>query len=81
MFLNIGNKFIRSDRIIAILDLETTSISKRTREFLRKCGERGGVVNAAEDIPKSYIICEENGEEKVYISQLASGTLLKRIEG
>lgn len=81
MFLNIGNRIIRQRDIIAILDLETTSVSKRTREFLRSCGERGGVVNAAEDIPKSYIICSEDGEEKVYISQLASATLLKRLEG
>ncbi len=80
MFLSLGSRTVRQRDIIAILDLETTSVSRRTREFLRGCGERGSMVNVAEDIPKSYVLCQENGEEKVYISQLASGTLLKRLE-
>ncbi len=80
MFLNLGGKIVRQKDIIAILDLETTSVSGRTREFLRKCGERGVMVDAAEDIPKSYVLCVGSDGEKVYISQLSSATLLKRLE-
>ena len=71
---------VKQNDIVAILDMETTSVSKKTREFLRECERRGQVVNVAEDIPKSYILCSESGEDKVYISQISSATLLKRME-
>ena len=81
MYLHIGGQsMIKNSDIVAILDMETTSVSKKTREFLRECEKRGQVVNVAEDIPKSYILCNENGEDKIYISQISSATLLKRSE-
>ena len=81
MYLHIGGQsMIKQSDIVAILDMETTSVSKKTREFLRECERRGQVVNVAEDIPKSYILCNENGGDKVYISQISSATLLKRSE-
>ena len=77
MYLNIGgNAMIKYNDIVAILDMETTSISKKTREFFKECERRGQVVNVAEDIPKSYILCGD----KIYISQVSSATLLKRVE-
>ena len=77
MYLNIGgNAMIKYNDIVAILDMETTSISKKTREFFKECERRGQVVNVAEDIPKSYILCGD----KIYISQISSATLLKRVE-
>ena len=81
MYLHIGGQsMIKNSDIVAILDMETTSVSKKTREFLRECEKRGQVINVAEDIPKSYILCSENGEDRVYISQISSATLLKRSE-
>ena len=71
---------VKNNDIVAILDMETTSVSKKTREFFRECEKRGQVVNVAEDIPKSYILCSENGEDKIYISQISSATPLKRSE-
>lgn len=81
MYLHLGGQTMVKQRdIVAILDLETTSVSKKTKEFLR-INERNGVVeNISEDIPKSYIICNENGRTKIYISQISSATLLKRVE-
>ena len=81
MYLHIGGQsMIKKNDLVAILDMETTSVSKKTREFLRECEKRGQVVNVAEDIPKSYILCNDNGGDKVYISQISSATLLKRSE-
>lgn len=81
MFLHIGGQtMIRQRDIVAILDMETTSVSKKTREFLREGEKRGQVINVSEDIPKSYILCNDNGENKIYISQMSSATLLKRTE-
>ena len=38
------------------------------------------VINAAEDIPKTFVVCRENGRNIVYLSQMASATLLRRAE-
>ncbi len=75
-----GGKMVRSSEIVAILDLETTSVSKKTREFLKISEKNGLMENICEDVPKSYIICGEKDETKIYISQLSSATLLKRTE-
>ena len=40
----------------------------------------GQVVNAAEDIPKSFVVCESGGKRTLYLSQMSSATLLKRAD-
>ena len=66
---------------MAVCDLDNTSWAKRTREFLTAAEKAGAVVNAAEDIPKSFVLCVEQGRQTVYLSQLAPATLAKRAEG
>ena len=42
MYLSIGNDMVVRDKsIIGIFDLDNTSTSKRTREFLEKCEKDG----------------------------------------
>ena len=54
-YLHIGqNAMIPEKRIIGIFDLDITSQSKRTREFLEKAEREGVVVPVTEDIPKSF---------------------------
>mgnify|MGYP003309172360 CR=1 FL=1 len=36
--------------------------------------------NAAEDIPKSFIVCYEGKKHSVYLSQMATATLAKRFD-
>ena len=79
MYLNIGrNRMIRKDRILGIFDLDTSSQSFLTREFLSAAEKAGRVVNAAEDIPNSFLPCEEPDGVRVYLSQSSSRTLWKR---
>ena len=80
MYLHLGmDKVITFDEIIGIFDLDTTTVSKRTRDYLAKAEKAGIVENVCYDIPKSFIVCKDkNGNEKVYISQISSSTLLKR---
>ena len=82
MFVHIGNDFIINDKeIIAVFDIDNSSISKKTREFLNKAEKEGIIINISTDIPRSFIVCEnEKKEKKVYLSQLSSSTILKRIE-
>lgn len=80
MYLHLGlDKVITFDEIIGIFDLDTTTVSKRTRDYLAKAEKAGIVENVCYDIPKSFIVCKDkNGNERVYISQISSSTLLKR---
>lgn len=80
MYLHLGlDKVVTFDEIIGIFDLDTTTVSKRTRDYLAKAEKAGIVENVCYDIPKSFIVCmDKNGNERVYISQISSTTLLKR---
>ena len=74
MYLNIGKTaVIPEETVIGIFDLDTTTQSFLTREFLAAAERVGAVTNAAEDIPNSFILCE------VYLSQSTSRTLSKRM--
>ena len=80
MYLSIGNDMAVRDRsIIGIFDLDNTSTSKRTREFLEKNEEEGQVV-PWDDLPKSFVVTVEYGFERIYLTSLASATLEKRLK-
>ena len=65
--------------IIGIFDLENTSISKRTRDFLNKAEKEGRVFTKTYDLPRTFVIAGKNFKDaKIYISQISSQTLLKR---
>ena len=73
------DKVITFDEIIGIFDLDTTTVSKSTRNYLAMAEKAGIVENICYDLPKSFIVCRnKKGEDKVYISQISSSTLLKR---
>lgn len=79
MFLHLGGDTVVSMKdVIAIFDLENTSISKITREFLHVAEEEGFVINVSDDLPKSYILTEYHHKSRVYISPISAATLLKR---
>ena len=81
MYLHLGRDVSVSVKtIVGIFDLDTTSYSKITRIFLTDSEKGGYVVNVSDDVPKSYVLCEENGKKTLYISQISSATLLKRAE-
>lgn len=79
MYLHLGEKtVIRTDDIIGIFDLDTSTISKNTRDFLFQSEKDGKVINVSFELPKSFILCREKESYRVYISQISSQTLLKR---
>ena len=81
MYLHLGNEVsIRARDIIGIFDLESASVSKATKDFLRQCEENDMVTNVSADLPKSFVLCRYNGEIQVFISAISSVTLKKRAE-
>ncbi len=80
MYLNIGNDMsVRDKNIIGIFDMDNTSTSKRTREFLDKAESEGQVV-PCDDLPKSFIVTVEYGFDRVYLTTLSSSTLERRLK-
>lgn len=81
MYLHLGQSvMIPTEDILGVFDLDNASASHITRNFLRRAEERGQVVTISEELPKSFVLCRAGGEERVYISQLNSQTLLRRAE-
>ena len=84
MYLHLGQNIVVSeDSIIGIFDLDNSSWSHLTREFLKEAEKNKSLISISEDIPKSFILCGEssyNTKSNVYLSQLSSQTLLKRSE-
>lgn len=80
MYLHLGqDTVIQTKDIIGIFDLENSTISKYTREYLAKAEKEGKVVNVSMEMPKSFVLCCDKAKHKiVYISQISSTTLLKR---
>ena len=78
MYLNIGNDMaVRQKSVVGIFDLDNTSTSRRTREFLEEA-ERDGLVIPCDDLPKAYVLTMEYGFQRVHLSSLNTATLEKR---
>lgn len=81
MYLHLGkNTVIKTKDIVGIFDMDTSTISKNTRNYLAKAEKSGRVVNVSMELPKSFVVCKNDREVKVYISQISSQTLQKRNE-
>ncbi len=79
MYLHLGNgTIVNSADVIAIMDLESSSLSANTREFLKIVEEEGFVRNVSDEIPKTFIICEIDGQSVVYVSNISSKALMGR---
>ena len=80
-YLHLGKGTVVDTRsIVGIFDLDITSQSHLTRKYLARAEKAGQVINAAENIPKSFVVCCEGDTHRVYLSQMAAATLLKRSE-
>ena len=81
VYLHLGaDVVVKKDDIIAIMDMESSSLSRTTKEFLKNEEMMGRVINVdVENLPKSYVLVKYNKDDAfVYISPIATQTLLKR---
>lgn len=80
MYLHLGqDTVVAFDEIIGIFDLDTSTVSKTTRDYLKRAEQSGLVVNVSMELPKSFTVCKDTqNKTTVYISQISSATLLKR---
>lgn len=60
MYLHLGQEVVIKGRdVVGIFDLEKTSVSKRTKEFLVEASHRGEAVTVSYEMPKSFILTSE----------------------
>lgn len=81
MYLHLGqDTVIQTSDIIGIFDIENASISKHTKDFLSHATNNQQVFNVSYEMPKSFIVCQSKEGQRLYISQISSRTLLKRVK-
>ena len=81
MYLHIGsNKNIRKKNIIGMFDIDNSTISRTTRQYLSRAESRGEVSAACEELPRAFVLYQEKGQNKICFSQLSSTALLGRCE-
>ncbi len=80
MYLHLGqDTVVKISEVVGIFDLETSTVSKITREYLAKAEKQGRVINVSMEMPKTFVLCKDSRKNTVvYISQISSSTLLKR---
>ena len=80
MYLYLGkDTSVRLGSIIAVFDLDTSSYSQITRNYLYEAEKSGLTVNLCDDLPKSFVLCDEGDCPTIYLCQFASATLQKRL--
>ena len=58
MYLHLGrDTVVNTKNIISILDLDSTSVSKFSKEFLKIVEDEGFVRNVSDELPKPIVVC------------------------
>lgn len=80
MYLHLGqDTLVKTSEVIGIFDLDNTTVSKNTRDFLAFAQKKNRVVNVTPDLPKTFVVCGKGkGETTIYLSLISSSTLQKR---
>lgn len=81
MYLHIGNKSsVKKKNIIGIFDLDTATVSKITKDFINKSQKSGAVEYLDSDLPRAFLLLEEEGKTKVRLSRISTSGLKIRLE-
>ena len=82
MLIHIGNGYLVRDRdVIGIFDLDGAVTPEITTNFLKRKQAEGKCDSAVLDLPRSFVLEESGGEEKVILSHISSGALASRDKG
>lgn len=71
---------VRGETIVGVFDLDNTSCSKWTRKFLAEAQKAGAVVEATDELPKSFLVAAEYGQTRVYLTKYNAAILQRRLQ-
>ena len=74
------DKAITTDGILGIFDLDNTTVSKASREYINYAEKSGECETVSFDLSKSFIVKVMGGKRKVYISPFSTSTVFKRLK-
>lgn len=84
MYIHLGQDVsVLLDDVIGIFDMDTSTISRKTQDYLNLAQKRNEIVSITDDLPKTFIVCRDPLKKKdkiIYLSQISSATLLKRAD-
>lgn len=69
---------VRDSSVIGVFDLENCSWSKKTRCFLKDAEQQGQIVDVGDDLPKAFVLTQEFGMTRIYLTQLSAAALERR---
>ena len=79
MYVHIGkDTVIKSENIIAILDVESIEKKKKLENILQNLKISDNIIDVSDKNKKSLIILEKNNKIIGYITNISSSTIAKR---
>ena len=70
-----GNILCPRASIVGIFDLDTATVSRHTREFLRRAQEADKIITVGEDLPQSFVVTDNN----IYLAPQSGANLAKKL--
>ena len=81
MYLHVGNgKSLRKKDIIGVFDLDTSTVSKITKQFINESQKKGNVEYLDSDLPRSFIVYSGKEGVKVRLSRISTQGLKLRAD-
>ena len=81
MYLHIGNgQSVKKKNVIGIFDLDTATVTKTGKEFINRLERAGAVEYDDDDLPRSFVLINENGKNKAKLSRISTKGLLARAD-
>lgn len=71
---------VELDSIVGVFDLDNTTKSDITRQFLKRSEKEGILISISNDLPKSFIVTVQDGIKILYLSSISSSALRGRIK-
>ena len=82
MYLHIGNKkSVKSEKIIGIFDLDTATVSSISKDFINRNQKEGLVEYDDSDLPRSFVLFDDDGKTRIKLSRISSAGLKMRSDG
>ena len=80
MYFHLGKDIsVPIESIVGVFDMDTSTGSKYTRDFLNSAERQGRLCVVTDELPKSAVVCQEHDGTMVYICQVSAKTLEKRV--
>lgn len=79
MYVSIGGDLaVRERAVIGVFDLDNASCGRDTRDFLARAEQAGEVVSVTDELPRTFVLTEEYGMRRVWLTQFSSRAVERR---